>query len=65
MFCAAVPTALALGAAAHGKQQEAKREAERAGQPASRPRLPALKITPLVVATLLVASVVYHTQPPA
>jgi hypothetical protein len=62
MFCAAVPTAMALGAAAHGQQQAAKREAAREGRPAPKPRLSAAKVTPLIVVVLLVASVMYHTQ---
>ncbi len=64
MFCAAIPTAAALGAVAHGKQQEAKREAEREGQPAPQPKLPVAKVTAAVVAGLVIASAIYHTQQP-
>jgi hypothetical protein len=61
VFCAAIPSALALGAAAHGKQRESARQAERAGQPAPRAaRLPIGKTTAAVVVTLMVASAVYH-----
>jgi hypothetical protein len=62
MFCAAIPTAAALGAVAHGKQQEAKREAERHDQPAPRPKLPASKVTMAIVVGLVICSAIYHTQ---
>lgn len=65
MFCAAIPTALALGAATHGKQREAARRAELAGQPAPTPaRVPVAKVTTAVVVTLVIASALYHTQAP-
>ncbi len=65
LFCAAIPTTLALGAAAHGKQREAARTAELAGRPAPKPaRMPVAKVTTAVVVTLVIASALYHTQAP-
>jgi hypothetical protein len=66
VFCAAIPTALAVGAATHGKQREAARQAEAEGRPAPRPRrVPVGKATAAVVVMLVVASALYHTQGPA
>ncbi|MBL8058657.1 MAG: hypothetical protein JNK29_18280 [Anaerolineales bacterium] len=66
VFCAAIPSALAVGAAVHGKQREAVRRAESEGRPAPKPpRVPAAKVTAVLVVTLVVASALYHTQAPA
>lgn len=79
LFCAAIPSVLALGAAAHGKQREAARraEVERGAEPAPAPgraeravsgrpaRVPVAKVTTALVVVLVIASAVYHTQPPA
>ncbi len=60
VFCASVPAVLALGTAAHAKQRQAGREAVARGEAPKKPRLPALKLTGVVVAGILVGSVVYH-----
>ncbi|MBP7693438.1 MAG: hypothetical protein KA764_16060 [Anaerolineales bacterium] len=73
VFCAAVPSALAWGAVAHGRQRQAARRAEAgaaesASPPASPTRLqrvPVAKTTAAVVVLLVAASVIYHTQAPA
>lgn len=65
MFCAAIPTALAVGAATHGKQREAERRAESTGLPAPLRRVPVAKVTTALVVMLVVASAIYHTQQPA
>jgi hypothetical protein len=60
MFCAAIPTAAAIGSAANGKQLEAKRQAEAAGVERPRTR-PIPQITAGVMFLLLIGSVTYHT----
>jgi hypothetical protein len=65
LFCAAIPTALAVGAVTHGKQREAERKAELDGQPVPPRRVPVAKTTTALVVALVVASAIYHTQPPA
>lgn len=65
MFCAAIPTALAVGTATHGKQREAERKAEAEGRPAPSRRVPVAKATTALVVMLVVASAIYHTQQPA
>lgn len=71
IFCAAIPAAAALGAAAHGKQTEARRRAETVNEAATEeparlapvvlPRqLPIAGITGVVLAGLVVGSVVTH-----
>lgn len=65
MFCAAIPTTLALGAAAHGQQREAERKAQAEGRPApKKPSVPAAKVAAAAAVMLVAASVVYHTQQP-
>lgn len=73
VFCAAIPAAAALGAAAHGKQNEARRRAadsphEDIAAPESgeikgtaRP-LPIAAITGVVIAGLMVGSIVTHVS---
>jgi hypothetical protein len=65
MFCAAIPTALAVGAATHGKQREVERKADIEGRPAPPRRVPVAKATTALVVMLVVASALYHTQQPA
>jgi hypothetical protein len=65
IFCAAIPTALAVGAATRGKRREAERRAEVEGRPAPPRRVPIAKATTALVVALVVASAVYHTQQPA
>ena len=74
MFCAAIPATLAVGANAHVRQRRQQKQAEMneksvdevAGQPADetagRTKPPASALTAIVVAGLVVASVIYHTQ---
>ena len=73
IFCTAIPAAAALGAAAHGKQVEARRRSnEDPREPAAdRParlktlqQLPVAGITGLVLAGLVVGSVVTHIAQP-
>ena len=65
IFCAAIPTALAVGAATHGKQREAERKAEMENRPAPPRRVPVAKATTALVVALVMASAIYHTQQPA
>jgi hypothetical protein len=64
IFCAAVPAAVSLGAAAHAKQKQT----ERAPSPQAEKRaawvrsVPASQATAVVVAGLVTASVIYHAQ---
>lgn len=70
IFCAAIPAAAALGAAAQGKRAEARRRAAaeprvettvEPTRPAVSPdRLPIAAITGVVIAGLIVGSVVTH-----
>ncbi len=70
VFCAAIPAAAALGAAAHGKQTEARRRAADASQENDSPEaspittttrpLPIAAITGVVIASLMVGSIVTH-----
>ncbi len=62
VFCAAIPAVAAMGTAAHGKQREAARLAEREGRPMPRPKIAPAKVAAVGVALLVVASVVNHTQ---
>ncbi len=71
VFCAAIPAAAALGAAAHGKQNEARRRATESSRDdiaapevrevkaPARP-LPIAAITGVVIAGLMVGSIVTH-----
>ena len=67
IFCAAIPAAAALGAAAHGKQTEARRRAETVNEATTEParlapvlphQLPIAGITGVVLVGLVVGSVV-------
>lgn len=74
MFCAAVPMTVALGAAAHAKQQSAKRTESQAMQEISEGEttnpsipqwvvdLPTPQITLVVIGGLVAGSVVYHSR---
>jgi hypothetical protein len=63
MFCAAVPAALAVGTAAKGQQTEERKAAEARGEEWRPPRLPAGKVTGLLVTALVIAAVFNHTHP--
>ena len=60
MFCAAIPTAGAVGAALNNKQIQRLRQARELDAPEPAPR-PIVKITTGVMALLLVGSITYHT----
>jgi hypothetical protein len=62
MFCAAIPAAVAVGAAANVRQNNEKQQAEISGLPAEKPKIPAGPATALVVAGLVVGSVIYHSK---
>ncbi len=62
MFCAAVPTVASLGLAAWAEQQRKSKEAVARGEPPPRPIVPAGKATAVVLASIVVMSIVYHTQ---
>lgn len=73
VFCAAIPAAAALGAAAHGKQNEARRRAADSsheepaateGREVKAPAqpLPIAAITGIVIAGLMVGSIVTHVS---
>jgi hypothetical protein len=60
MFCAAIPTAGAVGAALNNKQIQRLRQARELDvpEPAS---IPIFKLTTGVMALLLIGSITYHT----
>jgi hypothetical protein len=60
MFCAAIPVAATTGVALHGKQLEAKKQAQAAGAetPKAKPIMP---VTAGVIVLLMIGSVTYHT----
>jgi hypothetical protein len=62
MFCAAIPAAVAVGAAAHVRQNNEKQQAEMNGETAEKAKIPAGPVTAVVVAGLVVGSVIYHSQ---
>ena len=63
VFCAAIPTTLAVGANLNAKQLRQNREAEKRGEPSSEKKsIPIGKITLLTAGALVIASVVYHSQ---
>jgi hypothetical protein len=62
MFCAAIPVTLAAGAAARQKQNRVKQINADEGKISPKPVVPAGPVTAAIVTSLVVASVVYHTQ---
>ena len=62
IFCAAIPATAAAGTAIQGKQREAARQAESEGRPSPVSKVPVAKATMALMAALVVASVIYHTQ---
>ena len=62
IFCAAIPATAAAGAALQGKQREAARQAEDEGRSSPVSKVPVGKVTTALIAVLVVASVIYHTQ---
>ncbi len=61
MFCVAIPTAAAIGSAAHAKQKKQEAEQTETAQP-QKFMLPASAVTTLVIAGLVTGSAWYHTQ---
>jgi|GEM_PF-313469 len=61
VFCAAIPSVAALGAAAHGQQRQKEKQAKVENQPAPK-RKPIAKTTAALVVGLVIASALYHTQ---
>jgi hypothetical protein len=61
MFCAAIPVTISLGAAAKAKQSEQRKQAEASGEPVPQWVIPVVKVTGVVVGSLVVSAVVYHT----
>ncbi|MFZ6031628.1 MAG: hypothetical protein ACOYYS_28300 [Chloroflexota bacterium] len=67
MFCAAIPAAVAVGAAAGSRQRAAGERQDSDGQRAetrekAKPKIPAGPATAVVVAGLVAGSVIYHTH---
>jgi hypothetical protein len=62
MFCAAIPATLALGAHANSRKRQEDQQAQAGDQPSAAPKVEPKAVTAIVVAGLVVASVVYHTQ---
>jgi hypothetical protein len=62
MFCASATAVATMGLVAQSKEHKEQRAAQQTGQPTPRPKLPAGKVTIVVVAGLLVASALYHSQ---
>jgi hypothetical protein len=64
MFCAAVPAAAAMGAAAQSKQQKARQAAKARGEQPPKLRLPAAQTTAIVIIGLVTAAAIYHAKQP-
>lgn len=62
VFCAAIPTAMALGVSAKSRQNQARIEAEAQGKPLPKTIIPAGPATAIAVVTLTTASVLVHTK---
>jgi hypothetical protein len=62
LFCAAVPATLAIGAKAQAEQRRREKLAKENDVAPSRPLVPPKTVTTIVVAGLVTASIVYHTQ---
>lgn len=62
LFCAAVPAALAVGANTHARRRRAAKFLSAENEAEPRPGVDPRAVTAVVVAGLLVASGVYHSQ---
>ena len=62
LFCAAIPVAASIGAAANSKQKQLLHQAEEKGTPPPHVTIPAGRATLVVVGVLTVGSILYHTQ---
>jgi hypothetical protein len=64
VFCAAIPTAMALGVTAKNRQIQERKTAEAQGKVFTKRSIPAGKATTVVVVTLIAGSVLVHTKFP-
>ena len=64
VFCAAIPTAMALGVTAKNRQNQERKKAEAQGKPFTKRSVPAGKGTTAVVVILITGSVLVHTKFP-
>ena len=62
IFCAAIPLAASVGAAANSKQKRQIHFAEEQGTPPPRVTLTAGRATAIIVSGLVVCSIIYHTH---
>jgi len=62
MFCAAIPAVVAVGANAHRKQQDQIQAEQTDADTPKKVVLPAVPLTVLAVAGLLVGSITYHSS---
>ncbi len=62
LFCAAIPATLAVGAKTQADHRRRAKLAEENGAAPPRPLFPPKATTTLVVAGLVTASLIYHTQ---
>jgi len=62
MFCAAIPTTLALGMTVKNNQLQKKIKAESEGSPLPRPKIRPKPITAAAIAGLMVCSIITHTS---
>lgn len=60
-FCLAIPMAASIGVASAGKQSEKRLDSVARGEQPPPTRLPAGRLTVVIVVTLLIASAIYHT----
>jgi hypothetical protein len=62
VFCAAIPFTMAVGASARNSQREKAKLAEARGEKAPKKLIPAGPTTAVVITSLAIASIVYHTH---
>lgn len=62
MFCAAIPATLAVGVNANARSRRQANQVEMRGEEPAQPKIPPKAATTVVVAGLVIASVIYHSQ---
>ncbi len=62
VFCAAIPATMAIGASVKNSQRKKAKLAETKGENPPMELVPAGPATAVIVTSLMVASVVYHTH---
>jgi hypothetical protein len=62
VFCAAIPFTMAIGASARNSQREKAKLAEARGEKPTKKIFPVGTATTIVISSLAIVSVVYHTH---